>query len=99
MNGWIFQGVMTVITIYSLFGDDVRQVGFTKNADDTFNALTSLSLAMFSVELILACFAKDDYFLGFYFWLDLVSTVSLFTDISWIMDPIYGNGDGSASNA
>ena len=89
---------MTAITIYSLFGDDVRMLGFTIDADDTFYALTSLSFFMFIVELIMACFCKDDYFLGFYFWLDLVSTLSLITDIGWIMDEAYGTG-GSAGNA
>ncbi|CDW84359.1 adenylate and guanylate cyclase catalytic domain protein [Stylonychia lemnae] len=99
MNGWIFQGVMTVVTIYSLFGDDVRQLAFTKDADDTFNYMTSVSLALFILELLLACIAKDDYWLGFYFWLDAVSTASLITDISWIMNQILGTGDGGASNA
>ena len=89
---------MTIITIYSLFGDDVRQLAFSKDADDTFNALTSFSFAMFSIEIILASICKDEYFLGFYFWLDLVSTASLITDIGWIMNQAYGS-DGSASNA
>lgn len=67
-------------------------------ADNYFYGLTSFSFAMFSIELILACFAKDDYFLGFYFWLDLISTLSLITDIGWIMNYAYGTG-GSAGNA
>ena len=89
---------MTAITIYSLFGDDIRMLGFTKDADYTFYSLTSLSFGMFTIELIMACFCKDDYFMGFYFWLDLVSTLSLVTDIGWIMDYAYGTG-GSAGNA
>lgn len=99
MTGWIFQGVMTVVTVYSLFGDDLRLLAFTKPVDDTFNILTSISLALFSIELILASVVKEDYFLGFYFWLDLVSTVSLITDISWIMNAMMGTNGGSASNA
>lgn len=71
---------------------------FSKNADDTFNALTSFSFAMFGIEIILASICKEDYFIGFYFWLDLVSTLSLITDIGWIMNQAYGS-DGSASNA
>jgi hypothetical protein len=85
MNGWFFQTIMTIITIYSLFSDDVRQLAFTSAADNTFYGLTSFALGMFGVELIMACFCKDDYFLGFYFWLDLISTASLITDIGWIM--------------
>ena len=92
---------MTIITIYSLFGDDIRVLGFGKSADDAFNILNCLSLFLFSVEIILASISKDDYWLGFYFWLDLISTVSLITDIGWIMDAIMGTSSsgGSASAA
>jgi hypothetical protein len=90
MNGWLFQVIMTITTIYSLFGDDIRTLAFNINADNVFNVLTSIALALFAIEIILASFAKDEYFLGFYFWLDLISTVSLITDIGWIMDAIMG---------
>ena len=100
MNGWFFQGVMTIVTIYSLFGDDIRQLGFTKEADNTFYSMTCAALCLFSFEIVLACIVKDDYFMGFYFWLDLISTISLFTDIGWVMNFIMGTGsNNSASNA
>ena len=49
----------------------------------------------------MACIAKEDYFLGFYFWLDLISTLSLITDIGWVMNAMMGTSDsgGDASNA
>jgi hypothetical protein len=47
----------------------------------------------------LASFAQKDYFLGFYFWLDFIATVSLITDIGWIYNEITGGGDINASNA
>lgn len=50
------------------------------------------------IELILASISKDDYFLSFYFWLDLISTVSLIFDIGWFWDAILGTG-GTVSNA
>merc|ERR1712216_427068 len=34
--------------------------------------------------------AKPGYVLGFYFWLDLASTLSLVPDIGWIWSPIVG---------
>lgn len=91
---------MTIVTIYSLFGDDVRQLAFTVEADDVFNSLTTAAFFFFTLEIVLACVAKDEYFLGFYFWLDVVSTVSLITDIGWIMNAMMGTGsDTSASSA
>lgn len=91
---------MTIITIYSLFGDDVRSLAFTRPADEIFNILTIIALIAFTVEIVLACLAKDEYWLGFYFWLDFVSTISLITDIGWVMDEMLGTSDsGGATNA
>jgi len=42
---------------------------------------------------VLNSIAREDYFLGFFFWLDLVSTISLITDIGWIWDEITGTAD------
>ena len=82
---------MTIITIYSLFGSDVNALAFSVDADPTFWILSSVALAAFSIEIILGCISKEDYFLSFYFWLDLISTVSLITDIGWIMNAMLGN--------
>ena len=90
---------MTIITIYSLFGDDIRILGFNSYADPTFYILTAIALSAFSIEIIFACFVKDEYWLGFYFWLDLISTISLIMDIGWFMDLVMGTGGSSASSA
>jgi hypothetical protein len=81
---------MTIITIYSLFGSDVNALAFSATADVTFWILSSIALFAFSVEIILASISKEDYFLGFYFWLDLIATISLISDIGWIMDAMLG---------
>jgi len=46
-------------------------------------------MSLLELKLILASIAKEDYFLGFYFWLDLVATVSLIFDIGWFWDLIW----------
>jgi hypothetical protein len=53
LGGWIFQGIMTIITVYSLFGDDIRVLAFTAKSDYIFYVLSSISLAAFCVEIIL----------------------------------------------
>jgi hypothetical protein len=90
---------MTVVTIYALFGDDFRLLLSPKSSDEVFWSLTVVALFFFSAELVMASLAQKDYFLGFYFWLDLIATVSLITDIGWIYNEITGGGDISASNA
>ena len=64
-----------------------------------FWSLTVIALFLFALELTMASFAQKGYFLGFYFWLDLVATVSLITDIGWIYNELTGGGDISADNA
>ena len=54
---------------------------------------------LFGVELILASIGKPDYFNSFFFWLDLISTLSLITDIKFIWDPITGGGQGEGDDS
>jgi hypothetical protein len=37
--------------------------------------------------------------LGFFFWLDLISTASMVFDIGWISELLYGTKSGSAASA
>lgn len=89
---------MTVVTIYALFGDDIRMLAFKKNADPVYYGLTITAMSLFLIEIILASIAKEGYFLGFYFWLDLIATLSLIFDIGWFWDAILGTG-GTATSA
>lgn len=90
---------MTIVTIYALFGDDFRLLFSPKSGDPVFWSITCVAMFLFLVELIMSSIAQKDYFLGFYFWLDLIATVSLITDIGWIYNEIVGGGDISADNA
>jgi hypothetical protein len=82
---------MILVTIYALFGDDFRVLTTPVEADEYFYSITTISLVLFLVEIFFASIAKENYFLGFYFWLDLISTISLVTDIGWIMDLLTGD--------
>lgn len=90
---------MTIITIYALLGDDIKLLVFTKTADDTFTLLTFISMIMFFIELALASIGKKDYFNSFFFWLDFLSTISLITDIPWILDLITGDSSGDETDS
>lgn len=86
-----YTAFMTIITIFALFGDDIRLLIFPKVVDDYFYGMSTACLVFFSIEIIMASLSKEGYFLGFYFWLDLVSTISLVTDIGWFMSLILGD--------
>ena len=79
---------MTIITIYALFFDDIRVLLIPVTFDDFFFTITSICLTLFLIEIVFACLAKPGYFLSFFFWLDVISTISLLFDIGWIMDVI-----------
>ena len=89
---------MTIVTIYSLFFDDIRAAAFGKDADMTFYIITFICMIFFFVEMVLSSISKPDYFLAFFFWLDFISTVSMIPDVGFIWEPIVGI-DGSNSNA
>lgn len=89
---------MTIVTIYALFGDDIRSLCFAKTADTVFYGLTISAMILFMLEIVLSSISKEGYFLSFYFWLDLIATLSLIFDIGWFWDAILGTG-GTSGNA
>lgn len=89
---------MSIVTLYALFGDDIKTLGFPKSDDDIFSSLVVVCLILFSLELLLSFFFKPNYKWSFYFWLDLIATLSLVTDIGWIWDSAIGVST-SSSNA
>jgi len=46
---------------------------------------------------MLASISKDDYFNGFFFWLDFASTLSLLLDIGWVTEAIFSGDSGSSA--
>mmetsp|Transcript_58280 Transcript_58280/g.138858 ORF Transcript_58280/g.138858 Transcript_58280/m.138858 type:complete len:870 (-) Transcript_58280:61-2670(-) len=91
-----FQAVMFALTVYALIGEDIRVAATHRPADLVFNIVTIVALVLFSFELVANIIAKDDYFLGFFFWLDLIATASLILDITWVYDAVTGMGNDSS---
>ncbi len=92
LDHWITAIFMTLITVYSLFFDDIRALAFPPSSDNTFYGITTFCMAAFLIEIFLASLVKEDYFLTFFFWLDLISTISMIPDIGWIWNQITGAG-------
>ncbi|OMJ85874.1 hypothetical protein SteCoe_12716 [Stentor coeruleus] len=81
---------LNISTIYSLFGDDIKILGFSKSADDVFSSLFIVCLFIFFFDIILSFIYKRPYRWSFYFWLDLIATLSLVPSVSWIMENALG---------
>lgn len=86
----------TVVTIWALVGDDVRLCCFNKPVDKYFDGLVIFNIVFFSLEIVLCCFGKDDYFMGFFFGLDVLSTATLFLDLTVVSDALFASDDGAA---
>ena len=87
-----FVTITTVLTLYALFGDDVRLATTEKPIDMLFYVLSFLALLVFIIELIITGLGQAYYFEfwfdedglrlpSFYFWLDVAATVSLYPDV------------------
>ena len=72
---------LLILTFYALFADDYRLLTSPKNLDPVYDVLTILAIVSFTSELIISIFAKVGYFFSYFFWLDLLSTLSLILDI------------------
>ena len=90
---------MSSITVYSLFFDDVRAAAFDKEDDIVFWGITLACMIFFLVEIIIASICKEDYFLTFFFWLDLISTITMIPDCGFIWNPIIGQSSGVTKQA
>lgn len=87
--------ISILLALYALFADDVRMLAFDHEADLSFDALTLICMNCFLLELALSVYAKPGYLWSYYFWLDLMATISLIPDINTIWDPIL---DGNSSD-
>jgi hypothetical protein len=58
----------------------------TKEADPYFYSGLVLSFVLFSSEIFINSLVQSDFKYSFFFWLDIIATLSLIPDITWISD-------------
>ena len=92
------QIIMSALTLYILFADDIKNLTTSKSADAPFSSICIALMVLFVVELFLSSLAQEDYFLGFYFWLDLISLVSMLLDVHWFYDWLVSQISGSSGS-
>lgn len=57
----VFAGLMSVITIWTLYQADIRLAGTEKDADPAFLIIASIIFFMFLFEILLQSFYKEGY--------------------------------------
>ena len=75
-----------ILTLFVLFGDDVRLLVLPPSADIYFGIVTTICFFIFSFELAATCYIRKDYKFSFFFWLDVIALVSLLPDIPIFYD-------------
>jgi len=88
-----------VFTIWALFADDIKMMTTSNESDVGFSISVIFIQFIFSLEVLVGSFCVDNYFLGFFFWLDVISIVSLFLNIHWVNDIIIENLSGTSDQS
>jgi cytochrome bd-type quinol oxidase subunit 2 len=79
--------IMSLATIYALILSDLNVILFSPDVDIIFNILSGFVFILFLVEFVLSTSTKEDYNGTFFFWLDLLSILSMILNIDWIIYP------------
>ena len=86
IEGKFVTTLMTLVTLFALFGDDFRLWFFGSWVDPYQYSILILCFFLFAIEILLNSCVVDDFKYSFFFWLDIVATLSLVIDIAWIID-------------
>ena len=90
---------MLVVTMFALFGDDVRAGFASPSADNGFYGASFAALLLYSLELCANSFARPGYAFRFYFWLDLVSSSMMCGfPVGWIWEAVFSCWEGRPSH-
>eukprot|EP00804_Cyclotella_cryptica_P006131 CCRYP_018429-RA/>CCRYP_018429-RA protein AED:0.03 eAED:0.03 QI:3227/0/0.5/1/0/0/2/0/1348 len=89
-----FQVLTFFATLYALFAFDLNAAIGQKHGDDAFDKVTFAILIIFLIELFFSLVCVSGY-IQFFFWLDLVASISLYFEINFLvqMGPGLGNAD------
>ncbi|GBG32422.1 Adenylate cyclase, terminal-differentiation specific [Hondaea fermentalgiana] len=88
LEGRLWTTFISALTVFALFGDDLRVAVFAMSWDTFFDSVSLLALLAFTTELVVFTIAKPKYFRSFYFYLDILATVTMISDIGFIWNTI-----------
>lgn len=63
-----FSIIMALVTIYALFGDDIRILSVNKDGDSAFFGVTIFCIVCFTLEIIFTCICKKEYLFNVIFF-------------------------------
>ena len=93
-----YQVIITILTVFVIFADDIRVLTLNKYQDDAFDYVQLTMMGIFFAELILSSLCIPNYLFGFFFWNDLLSTASILMDVGLFTNAVFATGDADATN-
>jgi len=81
LDGKFITIFMSLVTVFALIGDNLRAWWTPKEADPWFYSGLIFSMVMFTFEIILTTIVDHEFKYSFFFWLDIIATISLIADI------------------
>ena len=99
LENCFFQMILTFLTIYTLFSDDIRVIFFREPSDSSFDTITIIALICFIVEIVFSCLTIEGYYKSFFMWLDIISTISLFFDLQFLFGDVFSENSSADSSA
>jgi hypothetical protein len=79
---------MSLVTLYALIGDDIRLWATRKPTDPIFFTLMLGALFMFTFEILINSVVVDEFKYSFFFYLDIIATLSIIFDIPYLLYPL-----------
>jgi hypothetical protein len=100
MDSAQMQLFLAACLMLSLFMADAWVLGNEPDEnDDILYSILMIIFVIFSFESIILSIVQEGYFLGFFFWMDVLGTFSILLDIGWIADSIVGGGQTAANGS
>jgi hypothetical protein len=84
----VSQLLIIVLSCFSVINDDLRLCALSLKVDSSFYVINEFIFIFFFVEFVLLCICNSKFINTFYFWIDLVSIISLIPETHFIWTPI-----------
>jgi class 3 adenylate cyclase len=90
------------LTLYALFAKDILLAAsdgaYARGDDDVLGYITFVVALLFTLETGLNSWTDKQYHLGLFMWLDVIATVSLYSEVPFIAQALFG-GTGTVARA
>lgn len=82
------QVLITLLTVVSLFMEDIRIIFIGTDSDIAVDVVNIVFIVLFMLEIMFSL-SVPGYACSFFFYLDIISTLSIIMDVSMLTNLLY----------